>query len=85
MDARSRPVMVGGSFDSNSLLNWSGGSSRAQVWDIGLFMLSCSRSRSLACSRFGYVSQSYAPYGMLLGVKNSALIVRELQVSPREL
>ena len=38
-------MMVGGSFKFYSLLNWSGGSSRAKVWGIGLFVLSYSRFR----------------------------------------
>ena len=76
---------VGDSLDSNPLLDWSRGSFRAKVWGIGLFPLSCSRSRSGTPLRLGYVCQVYAPCSVPLGVKKGALLLGVLQVFSREL
>ena len=85
VDAQSQPMMVGDSFEFYSLLSWSRGSSRAQVWGIRLFALSCSQFRGRVSPRFSYVSQLQACYGMPLGVKNGVLAISVLQAPPREL
>ena len=68
MDAWSRPMSVGGSFNLNPLLDWSRGSDRAPVWDIRLFSLNCSRSRGRTSPGLGYIHQSHAPYKVPLGI-----------------
>ena len=77
--------MVGGSLNLNPLLDWSRGSFRAQVWGIGLFMLSCSRFRGRTSLGFSYVRQVHTPYKAPLGVKRGALFLGILQISSREL
>ena len=78
-------MSVGGSLNLNSLLDWSRGSFRAQVWGIRLFTLSCSRFRGRVSLRFGYVRQSHTPYKAPLGVKKGVSFLGILQVSSREL
>ena len=78
-------MLVGGSLNPDLLLDWSRGSFRAQVWGIGLFMLSWSRLRGRASLRLGYIGQLYAPYRAPLGVNKGASFLGILKVSSREL
>ena len=79
-------MTVGGSFNSNSLLNWSRAPPEFKSGVSGSLCLAVpDPDPDPAFSRFGYVSQSYAPYEASLGVTNSVLIIGILQVSSREL